>query len=56
VLAGSLTAGAFAADREIKVEDRLEASADTLTEMMKADDRGIPQGSTKRIALLSCPE
>jgi lipid-binding SYLF domain-containing protein len=31
----------FAADRE--VEDRLDASADALTDMMRADDRGIPQ-------------
>lgn len=34
---------AFAADRAIKVEDRLDASADTLTDMMKASDKGIPQ-------------
>src|ERR1700728_3763918 len=33
---------ALAADREIKVEDRLDASADTLTDMMRASDRGIP--------------
>jgi len=41
-LAGSVTTVAFAADREIRVDDRLDASADTLTDMMKADDRGIP--------------
>jgi SH3 domain-containing YSC84-like protein 1 len=41
-LAGSFTIAAFAADREIKVADRLDASADTLIDMMKADDRGIP--------------
>jgi lipid-binding SYLF domain-containing protein len=41
-LAGSVTTAAFAADREIKVDDRLDASAETLTDMMKADDRGIP--------------
>src|SRR5271165_1633967 len=35
------TAG-FAADREIKVDDRLDASADALTDMMKASDKGIP--------------
>jgi lipid-binding SYLF domain-containing protein len=34
---------AFAADRAIKVDDRLDASADTLTDMMKASDKGIPQ-------------
>src|SRR5580658_3094006 len=42
-LAGSMTNAALAADREIKVEDRLDASADTLTDMMRADDRGIPR-------------
>jgi lipid-binding SYLF domain-containing protein len=41
-IAVSLTTAAFAADREIKVEDRLDASADTLTDMMRASDRGIP--------------
>ena len=39
----ALSSAAFAADREIKVDDRLDASADTLTDMMKADDKGIPQ-------------
>jgi lipid-binding SYLF domain-containing protein len=43
-IAGSLGTSAFAADREIKVDDRLEASAETLTDMMRASDRGIPQG------------
>jgi lipid-binding SYLF domain-containing protein len=33
----------FAADRAIKVDDRLEASADTLHQMMRAADKGIPQ-------------
>jgi len=42
-IAGAMSTGAFAADREIKVEDRLDASADALTDMMKASDRGIPQ-------------
>jgi len=32
----------FAADRAIKVEDRLDASAETLHEMMGASDRGVP--------------
>jgi lipid-binding SYLF domain-containing protein len=42
-IAGSMTTAAFAADRAIKVEDRLDASADTLTQMMRASDQGIPQ-------------
>src|SRR5579872_5988973 len=42
-IAGSFTSAAFAADREIKVDDRLDASAETLTDMMKADDKGVPQ-------------
>jgi lipid-binding SYLF domain-containing protein len=42
-LAGSLTTSAFAADREIKIDDRLDASSDTLREMMRASDKGIPQ-------------
>src|SRR5579862_3247641 len=42
-IAGTLSTAAYAADREAKVEDRLDASADTLTDMMKADDKGIPQ-------------
>jgi len=42
-LAGTLTMVASAADREVKVEDRLDASADTLRDMMHAADRGIPQ-------------
>lgn len=43
-IAGAVNIAALAADREIKVEDRLNASADTLTDMMKASDKGIPQG------------
>jgi lipid-binding SYLF domain-containing protein len=42
-IAGAMSAAAFAADKEAKVEDRLDASADTLTDMMKASDHGIPQ-------------
>jgi len=42
-IAGSIGTAAFAADREVKIDDRLDASADTLIDMMKADDRGIPQ-------------
>src|ERR1700722_20129461 len=41
-LAGAMSTVAIAADREVKVTDRLDASADTLTAMMHADDRGIP--------------
>src|ERR1700691_6038860 len=41
-MAGSIAPAAFAADREIKVGDRLDASADTLIDMMRASDRGIP--------------
>ena len=41
-IAGSLGT-ALAADREIKVADRLDASAETLTDMMRASDKGIPQ-------------
>src|SRR5579863_9379842 len=42
-IAGSINTVAFAADREVKVDDRLDASADTLIDMMKASDHGIPQ-------------
>ncbi len=42
-IAGTMGSAAFAADREVKVDDRLDASADTLTDMMKASDRGIPR-------------
>ena len=42
-IAGSMNIVAFAADREIKVDDRLDASADTLADMMRASDHGIPQ-------------
>jgi len=42
-IAGSTSTAVFAADREVKVEDRLDASADTLTDMMKASDKGVPQ-------------
>jgi lipid-binding SYLF domain-containing protein len=43
-IAGSISVAAFAADREIKVDDRLDASADALRDSMRAFDRGIPQG------------
>src|SRR5579863_10156299 len=42
-IAGSINTVAFAADREVKVDDRLDASADTLIDMMRASDHGIPQ-------------
>jgi lipid-binding SYLF domain-containing protein len=41
-IAGTLGTASFAADREIKVDDRLDASADTLIDMMQASDHGIP--------------
>lgn len=42
-LAGSLSiTAAFAADREVKLDDRLDAAADTLNDMMNASDHGIP--------------
>jgi len=34
---------AFAADREAKAMDRLDASADVLTDLMRASDKGVPQ-------------
>src|ERR1700685_2439582 len=42
-IAGAMSTTAFAADREIKVDDRLDASADALAAMMKASDNGIPR-------------
>jgi len=42
-IAGSMSTAAFAADRAVKVDDRLDASADALTDMMRASDQGIPQ-------------
>jgi lipid-binding SYLF domain-containing protein len=41
-IAGSVSTVAFAADREIKVDDRLDASAETLGDMMRASDHSIP--------------
>jgi len=38
-----MSTAALAADREAKVDDRLDASADTLKDMMMASDKGIPQ-------------
>jgi lipid-binding SYLF domain-containing protein len=42
-IAGTMTAAAFASETPIKVDDRLDASAETLTDMMRASDHGIPQ-------------
>jgi lipid-binding SYLF domain-containing protein len=42
-IAGTMSTVAFAADREIKIDDRLDASADALADMMRAADKGIPQ-------------
>ena len=42
-VAASVSPAVFAADRAIKVADRLEASAETLTNLMRAADKGIPQ-------------
>jgi lipid-binding SYLF domain-containing protein len=42
-MAGSANTVAFAADRAINAGDRLDASADTLTDMMRASDSGLPQ-------------
>jgi lipid-binding SYLF domain-containing protein len=35
--------GAFAADREAKTIDRIDASADVVKDLMRASDKGIPQ-------------
>lgn len=42
-LACALGATAFAADREVKVEDRIDASAELMSAMMHAGDKGVPQ-------------
>ena len=42
-IAGTMGTLALAAERETRVDDRLDASAETLTEMMHASDHGIPQ-------------
>jgi lipid-binding SYLF domain-containing protein len=42
-IAGSIGTAAFGSDRAIKTDDRLDAAAETLTDMMKASDKGIPQ-------------
>src|ERR1700726_1567055 len=42
-ITGTVSTAAFSADREVKVDDRLDASAEALTDMMRAADKGIPQ-------------
>jgi len=42
-IAGSMSIVAFAAEKEAKVDDRLDASADVLIDMMRAADKGVPQ-------------
>jgi lipid-binding SYLF domain-containing protein len=42
-IAGAMSTVALAADRETKVDERLDASADALTDLMRASDKGIPQ-------------
>lgn len=39
----SLTPAALQAQKESRATDRLDASTDVLSDMMKADDKGIPQ-------------
>ena len=41
-IAGTMTAAAFASERAIKVDDRLDASAETMTDIMKPSDHGMP--------------
>jgi SH3 domain-containing YSC84-like protein 1 len=42
-IAGSVSTVAFAKEKEVNVDDRLDASADTLIDMMRASDHGVPQ-------------
>lgn len=41
-IAGAFSTVALAAGRQVRTTDRLDASADTLSDMMRASDRGIP--------------
>jgi lipid-binding SYLF domain-containing protein len=43
VISLSAATGAFAADREAKAIDRIDASADVVTDLMHASDKGVPQ-------------
>jgi SH3 domain-containing YSC84-like protein 1 len=42
-MVGSLSIPSYSVERDIKAAARLVASADTITEMMRASDKGIPQ-------------
>jgi lipid-binding SYLF domain-containing protein len=42
LIALTAASGAFAADREAKAVDRLDASADVIQQLMRTSDRGIP--------------
>ena len=42
-LACSVAPAAFAADREAKAIDRIDAAADTVTDLMHAGDKGVPK-------------
>jgi lipid-binding SYLF domain-containing protein len=42
-IASSVSIGAYAADREAKAIDRIDAAADTVHEMMNAPDKGVPK-------------
>ena len=42
-MACALSTSAFAADREVKTDDRLASAADLMSAMMHADDKGVPQ-------------
>ncbi|HZL56051.1 MAG TPA: lipid-binding SYLF domain-containing protein [Bryobacteraceae bacterium] len=42
-LACSVSIGAFAADREAKAIDRIDAAADTVSDLMHAGDKGVPK-------------
>jgi lipid-binding SYLF domain-containing protein len=42
-IASSVSIGAYAADREAKAIDRIDAAADTVQEMMSAPDKGVPK-------------
>jgi lipid-binding SYLF domain-containing protein len=42
-IASSVSIGAYAADREAKAVDRIDASAETVQEMMAAPDKGVPR-------------
>ena len=46
--AGTLLVPAAFADRESSVAERLDASADVLSDMMHAPDKGIPQDLVSR--------